>query len=91
MTTPYFEPHTAIANLYGYAMYAHEGKPWIVHTYKVRVSDGKGGKIPEQRVEHLTLDGEDAWGSTTTAGVVRAELKRQWREWVEWNDAMKGK
>lgn len=87
---PTFDPTTAISDIRGYAMYAHQGKPWIVHTYSVRVSDEKGTKRPVRRVEHLKLDADEGWGDTTTAGVVRAELKKQWAQWVEWNNAMKG-
>ncbi len=91
MIIPTFDPHTAITNIYGYAMYAHNGKPWIVHSYTVRISDGKGAKVPVKRVEHLQLDADAGWGDTKVAGVVRKELQKQWDSWVDWNNAMKGK
>lgn len=86
---PKFDPRTAVADIRGYAMYDHHGEPWIVHTYTVRVSDGKGTKRPEKRVEHLRLDSEEGWGDTATARVVLQELRKQWAEWREWNHAMR--
>lgn len=86
---PTFQENTAIAAMYGYELYNHKGKPWVIHRWTVRVSDEKGTKRPEKKIEHLQLDGE-GWGETKTAQVVHGELRRLWREWVEWNDAMKG-
>jgi hypothetical protein len=86
---PTFDPATAISDIRGYAMYAYKGAPWVVHTYSVRITDDKGTKRPVRRIEHLKLDADAGWGDTATATAVRGELKKQWADWIAWDQAMK--
>jgi len=84
-------PSKCLHKVSGFELYEDTGKkPFVIWRHTTRTKDpaNKGEYIVTKHVDQLRLMVED-FPRTKTALVAFAELKTAWREWTEWNSAMK--